>query len=120
MVEVDESTNTITLTRGDTVDGITVVILDPVTGEEYTPQEGDVVRFACKEKLTDEDPLIVKVLDNASMILRLESEDTKKFRNPTVKGQKVKYSYDIELTKADGTVSTFISDAIIQVCAEVH
>ena len=39
------------------------------------------------------------------MILRLESGDTKDFRFGT-------YAYDIQITMADGTVDTFISDKL--------
>ena len=46
------------------------------------------------------------------MLLEIAPEDTE----PLPFGR---YVYDIELTTADGTVDTFISKAIINICEEV-
>ena len=46
----------ITMTRGDTV---RIQVAIDIDGEEYTPAEGDVVRFAAKKAWTDEEPCIL-------------------------------------------------------------
>lgn len=108
--------NTITLTKGDTLD-VEVQILRQ-TGEdeyeEYTPVEGDSIRFALKSKYTDPEPLILKDIPIQSMRLRLESDETK-----TLKPGKVPYVYDIQLTMLDGTVDTFIDRQKFYVTEEV-
>lgn len=114
---------TIKLTRGDSLI-LQVVILrkkDKEPSEIYTPQEGDTVRFALKRnmmnpektKYIDKKPLIEKDIPIKTLILRLESEDTKflEFGN---------YVYDIELTTKDGIVDTFIADADFILTPEVH
>lgn len=114
---------TIKLTRGDSLI-LQVVILrkkDKKPSEIYTPEEGDTVRFALKRnmmnpektKYIDKKPLIEKDIPIKTLILRLESEDTKflEFGN---------YVYDIELTTKDGIVDTFIADADFILTPEVH
>lgn len=114
---------TIKLTRGDSLI-LQVVILrkkDKEPSEIYTPEEGDTVRFALKRnimnpektKYLDKKPLIEKDIPIKTLILRLESEDTKflEFGN---------YVYDIELTTKDGIVDTFIADADFILTPEVH
>lgn len=114
---------TIKLTRGDSLI-LQVVILrkkDKEPSEIYTPEEGDTVRFALKRnmmnpektKYIDKKPLIEKDIPIKTLILRLESEDTKflEFGN---------YVYDIELTTKDGIVDTFIADADFILTPEVH
>ena len=70
--------------------------------ETYTPQQGDVVRFALKKDYYDDEALIEKTIPNATLMLHLEPDDTKE-RDYS------RYVYDIELTKANGDVDTFIS-----------
>lgn len=114
---------TIKLTRGDSLI-LQVVILrkkDKEPSELYIPEEGDTVRFALKRnimnpektKYLDKKPLIEKDIPIKTLILRLESEDTKflEFGN---------YIYDIELTTKDGIVDTFIADADFILTPEVH
>ena len=48
----------ISVTRGDTLD-ITIEILYP-DGSQYTVREGDVIRFALKQRYSDAEPLILK------------------------------------------------------------
>ena len=109
---------TIRLTRGDSLI-LQVVILR--NNEIYTPQEGDKVRFALKRNMMnpektrylDKNPLVVKDIPIKTLILRLDSEDTKflEFGN---------YIYDIEITFANGLVDTFIADAAFIITPEVH
>ena len=102
--------NKITLTRGDTfISNVIVKRKDEI----YTPIEGDVIRFAVKHQTmtpdqteyTDSEPLLVKEIPVDTLILRLDPEDTKGLGFDT-------YDSDVEITKEDGTVDTFISSTI--------
>ena len=89
----------ITTTRGDTFMCEFPLLID---GEEYELQEGDKVRFAAKEAWDDAEPCICKDLDG--YVLTLDPEDTKGLDFGT-------YYYDVQITFADGTVTTYISKA---------
>lgn len=104
--------NTITLVRGDTVEiPVTIRTRD---GEKYIPSEGDVVRFALKDGYGDDVPVLIhKVLPNDSLILRLESCETKE-----IMARKKPYVYDVELTTANGYVDTVVR-GIVNVLEEV-
>jgi len=101
----------ITLTRGDSFYA-TVTMKNP-DKTDYTPQQGDVVRFALKKRYTDAEPLILKNVPTDTLVLHLEPEDTKDLAFG-------KYVYDIELTKANGDVDTFIYEADFELAKEVH
>ena len=109
MVKVEGTT--ITMTRGDTA-RISVFITD-AEGEPYDPGEQDVVRFAMKKDYKDEQPLILINIPVDTMELVINPEDTKNLAFSS-------YVYDIELTKEDGTVDTFIDRAKIKITEEVH
>lgn len=108
---IDSDTNKITLTRGDTF--IARVHLTTQDGEKYEPEEGDVIRFAMKASIKDEDPLIVKEIPTETMELVIDAEDTK----PLPFG---KYIYDVELTRANGIVDTFITKSQLILTEEVY
>lgn len=112
MVEV--SGTTITITKGDT--GVISVGIRNADGTPYTPQSGDKIRFAVKKSYFDSDVLILKDIPLETMLLRLDPEDTKNLEAGVTRG---KYKYDIELTRADGTVDTFIPRAEFIVLEEV-
>ena len=101
---------TITLTRGDTFEAL--VSATTKDGMQFTPCEGDALRFALKENYSDAAPLIVKDIPISTMMLVLNPEDTKRLNFG-------KYVYDIQLTKANGKVDTFISKAILKLSEEV-
>lgn len=101
---------TITLTRGDTFEAL--VSATKKDGTPYIPVEGDVIRFAMKENYDDARPLLVKEIPIDTLTLTLHPEDTKDLSFG-------KYVYDIQLTKADGTVDTFITKATIKITEEV-
>lgn len=104
--------NTITLVRGDTVE--IPLTLRLRNGEKYIPSEGDVVRFALKDGYGDDVPVLIhKVLPNDSLILRLESCETKE-----IMAKKKPYVYDVELTTANGYVDTVVR-GIVNVLEEV-
>lgn len=103
--------NNITLTRGDTF----IAQIEMVKNEEvYTPQEGDLIRFAVKQKYKDPDEsvLINKQIPIDTMLLEIEPSDTK----PLTMGKD--YVYDIEYTDSLGHVDTFIS-GILHIGEEV-
>lgn len=107
---------TIRLTRGDSL----AIQLQLMQGdEEYTPQEGDSIKFGLKSKLNaartafvENTPLVEKAISTSDMMLRLDPEDTKSlpFGN---------YSYDVEVTLSDGKVDTVISNAYFILKPEV-
>lgn len=110
--------NVIYLTRGDTM-VLNIEIL--VDGDPYTPEEGDTIRFALKHskmnldktEFVDTNPVITKAVDMEEMTLTLLPTDTASLGF----GQ---YVYDIELTKSDGTVDTFIANKAFYLTPEVH
>lgn len=102
--------NKIHLTRGDTL-RVTVNIIQD--GEPYNPVEGDSVRFALKRDFDDSVPLVLRDIPTDTLQLILVPEDTK----PLEFG---KYWYDVELTKNDGTVDTFIGPERFYITEEVH
>lgn len=99
------------LTRGDTL--YLEITINRQDGTEYVIQEGDSVRFAMKKRVTDPTPVLIKNIDPDSLIMKIFPEDTKSLP------MKSEYYYDIELTQANGDVSTFISGKFI-VTEEVH
>lgn len=103
--------STITLTRGDTFSA-EVKILKP-DGSIYVCQPGDQIRFALKQDVKETSPLILKEVPISTMRLILDPEDTKDLRFGN-------YIYDVQLTKADGTVSTFITMSKLILTEEVE
>lgn len=119
--------NAITMTRGDTLRcRVTPYILlrdeqgEVIGREEYTPAEGDSIRFAVKhtamksgKRYKDEEPLILKTIPINTLLLQLDPADTKDLDFDT-------YVYDVEITYADGTVYTFITQEDFILTPEVH
>ena len=103
------SGTTITMTRGDTVRVDVKIKMD---GEDYIPEEGDVIRFAAKKNYDDEQPCIVKTVPNDTMVLTLEPSDTKSLAFGY-------YKYDLQITFADGDVYTFVTKATLIIDKEV-
>ena len=101
----------ITLTRGDTFKK--VIIIENQDGEEFQPQDGDVVRFAMKKTYKDEKPLLVKILDIEDLLLELTPEDTKSLNYGD-------YVYDVEITLSNGEVYTIIDRATLILSEEVY
>lgn len=99
------------LTRGDTFKA-KITITNP-DGTIYTPQEGDQIRFAMKEDVNDEECLIWRNIPIDTMILELVPGDTKELDYGT-------YVYDIQLTKANGDVDTFITASKLKLTYEVE
>ena len=100
---------TITMTRGDTARINVKILMD---GEEYTPEQGDVIRFAAKKDYADDETAILKIVPNDTMILTIEPADTKQLDFGY-------YKYDMQITFADGDVYTFIAKATLVIDKEV-
>lgn len=104
------SGTTITLTRGDTFKA--QISITDRNGNHYAPQEGDSVRFAMKATYNDPEPLVIIDIPIDTLILVIEPEDTHglSFGN---------YVYDIQLTKANGEVDTFITTSKLKLTEEI-
>lgn len=108
---------TIYLVRGDTFQ--TQVAIKQ-NGTDYTPVQGDIVRFALKRnqfnhdktQYLDKEPLVLKTIPIDTLILELEPNDTAGLNFG-------EYDYDIEITMANGRVDTFISGKM-HIKPEVH
>lgn len=103
--------NTIYLTKGDTFKAV-ISIFNP-DGSVYTPTTGDSVRFALKKTIDDSvEPIILREIPIDTMMLVINPEDTKNLEYGS-------YVYDIQLTKANGDVDTFITASKLKLTYEV-
>lgn len=96
----------ITLTRGDTL--TLSLTLTNADGTEYTPEEGDSLRFAISEGYEDAPYYTLKyeqAIPTDTLSFTMLASETKKLDYR-------EYNYDIELTHADGCVDTVISSQI--------
>lgn len=107
------SGTTISMTRGDTAK--ILLTLSQANDTPYVPAEGDAIRFAVKRNYSDTRALLkIDVpTDETPLVLHIKPTDTKKLPYGT-------YKYDIQLTKADGTVDTFIDRATFTLTEEVE
>lgn len=109
--------NSISMTRGDTL--ILNVSLTK-DGVAYVPAAEDVILFAVKHpemiagrtEYADAEPIISKVIDNETMQMKLDPEDTKEFGFGS-------YVYDMSITYANGDVDTFIPPSGFTLTPEV-
>ena len=104
--------NVIAMTRGDTLN-TKLTILDQ-NGAKYVPVDGDSIRFALKADYNDSEVLIEKVIPLDTLMLHLDSQDTKSLKQPC------DYVYDIQITLADGTVDTIIPKGTFKITEEVE
>ena len=110
MLKIDGNNN-ITLTRGDT---LTLTVELTKDGEAYTPEEGDVIRFALAKGYETDfgyELLITEVIPNDTLTFTLTSTQTQLAYRA--------YNYDIQVTHSDGCVDTFIS-AKLTITGEVE
>jgi hypothetical protein len=116
MFKVGDDNKTIYLTQGDTLDTTVAPMVEVSDGvfEPYVPGPNDEIRFALASNYGEE-PIIVQNIPTNTMRLRVESEDTKR-----IVARKKPYVYDIQLTKGDGTVITFIDQAAFYSTNEVY
>ena len=100
MLNIDGNNNII-LTRGDT---LTLTVELTKDGEPYTPEQGDVIRFALSKGYLSETGYefkLEKVIPNDTLTFTLSGTETAlDYRS---------YNYDIQVTHPDGCVDTFIS-----------
>lgn len=104
-----DTTYKISMTRGDS---LACELSVTRNGEPYTPVDGDVIRFAMKKHVNDENVLIEKIIPNDTLQLIINPEDTKNLPFG-------EYRYDVQITFADGFVSTFITDSPFELTSEV-
>ncbi len=112
MVSVNQKTNSIEMTRGDTLR----VHFKAMSGDtEYQYKEGDRLFFYCRpksEKDTARLPTITKEIPTSTGELHLEPDDTKRLSASD-------FVYDIELQKANGDIDTIINRAELRLLPEV-
>lgn len=102
----------ITMTRGDTAK--ILLTLTQYNDTPYQPIEGDTIRFALKKSYSDSRTLMkIDIPAVLPLILHIKPSDTKKLAYGV-------YKYDIQLTRADGTVDTFIDRATFTLTEEVE
>lgn len=98
-------------TKGDTIIYPFVVINND--NSIYQVQNDDVINFGLKKNYSDAECLIEKTIDNTTLTLVLEHNDTKSLEVGS-------YYYDIQITKAlNDEVHTFIS-GVIDITNEVY
>lgn len=98
-------------TKGDTIIMPFVVINNDKS--VYQVQADDVINFGMKKSYSDAECIIEKTIDNTTLTLVLEHDDTKGLEIGA-------YYYDIQITKAaDNAVHTFIK-GIINITNEVY
>ena len=100
--------NNITMTRGDS-ESITVIC------EERPFAEGDKITMTVKETEYKKEILFhknVTEFEDGKAVIEIAPEDTKNLYFAA-------YVYDIQLTGADGTVTTIIKPAIFELMKEV-
>lgn len=90
--------NNISITRGDSA--IFALAVKKADGEPYEISEGDTVIFTVKKSTYDKEIITQKTVVNG--VITINPDDTKNLEYGT-------YYYDVELTQADGFVSTVIS-----------
>lgn len=98
MIKIED--NTVYLTRGDTL--LANVEMTRPDGTEYIPQEGDAIRFAMKRSFKSGNVILRKDINIYGLMLIIDPADTSNLDFGH-------YVYDIQLTRPDGTVDTFIS-----------
>lgn len=102
-----------TMTRGDS-EVITIeCFLEDGTKMPFL--EGDIVYFTVKETIHDEEKVLQKIITeftDGKAIINIEPEDTKSLLFKT-------YVYDVQLTRAEGTVTTVIPPSNFTIGGEV-
>lgn len=116
MWKVDDKTQTITLTRGDTP---RLKINCNVIGEDnklypYEPEDGDIFVFAVKQNKFDDGYLFAIEIPNDTMTAVFKEEHTKEL-------ELGKYMYEVSLRKPyDGYCCTFIDNKVLMIQSEVY
>ena len=113
MIYIDNNFN-IKMTRGDTF--VRTIVLEK-DGENYTPNNNDIIRFAMSKVYKGKsgyELLIEKIIDNNTLEWIIESEDTAELPYG-------RYLYDLQITYGDtGYVETFADKKTITLTEEVE
>lgn len=110
MVKINDN-GVIIATKGDTIR--MPIIITNNDGSLYKVQPLDEIMFGLKETYEDEECLIEQSVDNDELELVLSHEKTKELEVGKV------YLYDIQITKENGDVITFLSGKL-KVTPEVY
>ena len=110
MLYIDERTNKISLTRGDTA-YLEINIVDELVGGEYVMEENDILTLSVKKTVKDQE-ILLQNISKGSNTFHIEPEDTKGFDFSS-------YQYDVQLTKANGDVFTVIVPSKFEILPEV-
>lgn len=98
-------------TKGDTIIMPFVVVNNDKS--IYQVQAGDIINFGMKKNYSDAECIVEKTIDNDTLTLVLEHDDTKGLEIGS-------YYYDIQIIKAENNeVHTFIN-GIINITNEVY
>ena len=79
----------------------------------YVPASGDTIVFEMKRSALDDEAVLTKNIDTASLILAFDPEDTEDLDYGC-------YAISVTLTKAGGWVDTFISGKLALVPADTQ
>lgn len=100
--------------RGDS-ESITVSCQKADDGSKVNFVDGDIIYFTVKYSVNSEKKVLQKVITDfvdGNAIIEIKPEDTKELQFRS-------YMYDVQLTRADGTVTTIIPPSIFGVEGEV-
>lgn len=108
--EIDEATQTISITRGDSGLAEIPLIINDVLHEM---KEGDAIEFGVKANYSDKECLIHKVMHRNPGILEIVPGDTKDLKFGT-------YKYDVQFVDGEtGFTRTFIEKKKFKITEEV-
>lgn len=105
-----QADGTIRLTRGDTA-RLNVSINNDSNGTEYEIQDTDELRFTVKKSVSDESPVLQKIITGSSLF-HIRPEDTAGLSFG-------RYKYDVQLTTGGGDVYTVIGPSTFEIAQEV-
>lgn len=103
--------NTIYLTRGDTFRA--TIALKDAEGEIYTPESDETIRFAMKKNYEDAEPLLLISVPYDTLELVILPNDTKELPFGS-------YVWDMQITRSNGDIDTFITKAQLVLTEEVE
>lgn len=98
-------------TKGDTI--IMPFVVTNNDGSIYQVQSEDVINFGMKKNYEDAECIVEKTIDNDTLKLVLEHEDTKNLEIGS-------YYYDIQITEAEGNIVHTFINGIINITNEVY
>lgn len=109
MLKVDQYTNKIMLTKGDSA-SLFVGVVD-LLDEEYHVNEDDIISMTIRKDADDEDVILYLIASNDNYII-FNPDDTKNLKAGY-------YIYDIQLETSEGEVYTIIPESTFELMREV-